>query len=246
MVTELEVNGFKFEAFFTEKEIENIYIPFLKNMKKLREEKRERIIIFLSAPPATGKSTLALFLEKLSKEISDVIPIQSLSLDGFHFNNHYLHSHKINFQGNERFLYEIKGMPETYNLEEIKKSLKNIKNNNIKWPIYDRNLHEPEMDKIEVNADIILIEGNWLLLNEDNWRELKALCDYSIFIEAQDSILKTRLIQRKIKGGLPLIDALEFYEITDRKNVLRVMNNRNSADLTLEMLKSGEKIMKTI
>ena len=73
------------------------------------------------------------------------------------------------------------------------------------------------MDKVEVTSHIILIEGNWLLLNEGDWRGLKSFCDYSIFIEVQENILKTRLIQRKIKGGLTQGEALEFYERTDKK-----------------------------
>lgn len=83
-----------------------------------------------------------------------------------------------------------------------------------------------------------------MLLDEDNWRELKSFCDYSVFIEAKEQFLKTRLIQRKIKGGSTEDEAIEFYERTDKKNVLRVMNNRIPADLTLEMLESGEKTLK--
>jgi len=244
MYTDLNVNGFKFDAFFSEKEIKNIYIPLLKKLKNLRDKKGKRIIIFLAAPPATGKSTLALFLEKISKEMSDISPIQSLSLDGFHYNNEYLSSHKITIQGIEHSLHEIKGMPETFDLKNFKKLLEELKDKNIKWPIYDRNIHEPVIDKLEVTADIILIEGNWLLLDEDKWRKLKPCCDYSIFIEAEEKLLKTRLIQRKIKGGLTQGEALEFYERTDKKNVLRVMNNRLPADLILEMLESGEKRLK--
>ena len=244
MYTELEVNGFKYEAFFSQNEIDNIYIPLLKNITNLRQRKGKRIIVFLAAPPATGKSTLALFLEKLSKETVNITPIQSLSLDGFHYHNDYLYSHKIIIDAIEHSLYEIKGMPETFNLKSFRQSLEKLKIENIKWPIYDRTIHEPVIDKVEVNADIILIEGNWLLLDEDEWRDLKSFCDYSIFIECEESLLKNRLIQRKIKGGLMQGEALEFYERTDKKNVIRVMNNRIPADLTLKMLESGEKILK--
>ena len=100
------------------------------------------------------------------------------------------------------------------------------------------------MDKVEVTADIILIEGNWLLLDENEWKDLKEFCDFSVFIESKESFLKNRLIQRKIKGGLTQGEALEFYERTDRKNIIRVMNNRVPSDLTLELLETGEMILK--
>lgn len=244
MNIKLEINGFKCEALFSQKEIDNIYVPLLKNLRDLREKVGKRIIIFLAAPPAVGKSTLALFLEKLSKEIDGLTPIQSLSLDGFHYNNDYLQSHKVVIGENEHFLYEIKGMPETFDLKNFKRYLLDIKDKNIKWPIYDRNLHNPVMDKVEVTADIVLIEGNWLLLDESEWKQLKEFCNYSIFIESKEHILKNRLIERKIRGGLTEGEALEFYKRTDRKNILRVMENRMSADLTLEQLETGEKILK--
>lgn len=246
MDIELDINGFKNKCSFSEKEINDIYIPLLKEFKKLREKKGKRIIIFLAAPPAVGKSTLASFLEKLSKEISDITPIQSLSLDGFHYHNDYLHSHRFIIQGKEHSLYEIKGMPETFDLKSFKKHLQSIKNENIKWPIYDRNIHEPVMDMLEVTADIILIEGNWLLLDENQWKDLKSFCDYSIFIEAKEIFLKNRLIQRKIKGGLTEGEALEFYERTDKKNIIRVMDNRVPSNLTLELLETGEMTLKNL
>jgi pantothenate kinase len=244
MNIELEINGFKYKASFTQKEIDNVYIPLLKNFKGLREKVGKRVIIFLAAPPAVGKSTLALFLEKLSREIEGLTPIQSLSLDGFHYNNDYLKSHKILIEEKQHSLYEIKGMPETFDLENFKTHLCHIKDKNIKWPIYDRVLHNPVMDRIKVTADIVLIEGNWLLLDESQWRELKNFSDYSIFIQAKEHDLKHRLIERKIRGGLTYEEALDFYKRTDRKNILRVMENRVAADLTLEMLETGEKILK--
>ncbi|MBC8060381.1 MAG: nucleoside/nucleotide kinase family protein [Clostridiaceae bacterium] len=240
MNIELEVSGFKYEAFFSDKEINDIYIPLLKKLSHIREKKGRRLIIFLAAPPAVGKSTLAIFLEKLSIEIAKITPIQSLSLDGFHYYNEFLKTNKITINEREHALYEIKGMPETYDLQSFMSHVEKLKRKNIKWPIYDRNLHNPVEDIIEVTEDIVLIEGNWLLLNEPGWKDLKAFCDYSIFIEASEDVLKNRLINRKIRGGLSKDQALDFYERTDKKNVLRVMENRLCADLTLEMLESGE------
>lgn len=234
MKTEVEVNGFKYDAIFSKEEVNNIFTPLLEKFTTLREKMNRRILIFLAGPPAVGKSTLAIFLEKLSRERNDLNSIQSLSLDGFHYNNKYL---------KENNLYNIKGMPETYDIDNFKKYLEAIQYKNIKWPIYDRNLHNPIMDKVDVTADIILIEGNWLLLNEIGWRDLRSLCDYSIFIKAEEVLLKNRLIQRKIKGGLDKEKALEFYKRTDSKNIQRVMCYSYSADLTLNMLESGEYIL---
>ncbi len=245
MKIELEINGFKYDAFFTQREIDEVYLPLLNKLEKIREEKGKRVIVFLAAPPAVGKSTLALFLEKLSETTKGITPVQNLSLDGFHYPNEYLKSNQIALGDKTHSLYEIKGMPETFDLESFKKYLQEVQDKNIKWPIYDRNLHNPVMDQIDVEAEIIIIEGNWLLLDEQGWKDLKSFCDYSIFIEAEEELLKDRLVTRKMKGGLTNQEALEFYNRTDKKNVQRVMEKRVEADLVLQMLETGEKIIKT-
>lgn len=48
---------------------------------------------------------------------------------------------------------------------------------------------------------IVLVEGNWLLLNELPWNELVKAADTTMFIHAELKLLKERLIERKIKGG---------------------------------------------
>ncbi|MCJ7690320.1 MAG: nucleoside/nucleotide kinase family protein, partial [Clostridiaceae bacterium] len=110
----------------------------------------------------------------------------------------------------------------------------------VKWPIYDRKLHDVVEDQIVVSKEIILIEGNWLLLNEDGWRDLKDYSDYSIFIKADETMLKDRLIQRKMKGRISEEEAIKFYEKSDSRNVRKVLNNSLKADLQLELLRNGK------
>lgn len=245
MNLELEVNGFKYNITYSESEIKKIFIPLLNKLISIRRQRNNRIIVFLAAPPATGKSTLALFLEQLSKKLTDFFYVQALSLDGFHYTNIYLKNHRATIDSKEYTLHDIKGMPETFDFESLYKSINNLKNKNLKWPIYDRTLHDPISDAIEVTSDIVIIEGNWLLLAENKWDKLKELCDYSIFIDADGDILKDRLIKRKLKGGSTYNQALEFYERTDSKNVNRVMEHRLSSDITLKLLESGEYSLKT-
>jgi hypothetical protein len=240
MKIELNVNGLKYEASYTDKEINEIIKPLLEKFQKIKNQKKRRIIVFLAAPPAVGKSTFSIFMERLSNEMNGVTSIQHLSLDGFHYPNEYLENNKIEIAGEKCYLSEIKGMPETFDLESFKLYLDRLKDENIKWPIYDRQLHDVVMDQVQVTSDIVVIEGNWLLLDEPGWRDLKEKCDYSIFIQAEEKQLKERLIHRKIKGGLTPKEALEFYKRSDGKNVKRVMKHQLSSDLVLKLQHSGE------
>ncbi|WP_319370106.1 nucleoside/nucleotide kinase family protein [uncultured Ilyobacter sp.] len=246
MKVQLNVNGFEYEASYTDREVNNIYLPLLKDItKKSRENKGNRYIVFLAAPPGTGKSTLSLLLEKLSREDDNLENLQALSLDGFHHFNDYLKSNYMEIDGKKELLYRRKGAPETFDLENIKTYLKKLsENKKVKWPIYDRQLHNPVMDVIDINSKIILIEGNWLLLDEEGWRDIKEFADYSIFIEAKKETIKNRLISRKVRGGYSQEDAENFYLNSDGPNVDRVLNHRMESDLLLEMLETCENKIK--
>lgn len=137
----------------------------------------------------------------------------------------------------------VKGCLETFDIDKLKSKLEQLQNNNIKWPVYDRNIHDVVEDSIFVDKKIVLIEGNWLLTDEEKWRDLKDFCNNSIFIYADQDLLKQRLIQRKIKGGLSYEEALRFYENSDGVNVRRVLKNHLPADLELIMKDNGDYII---
>jgi pantothenate kinase len=236
----LKVNGFDITASYFQRTIDEIFIPLLKKITEMNSERNERFIIFLAAPPAVGKTTLSLFLEDLSKNIERIEEIQAIGLDGFHFHKDYIMSHSINMQGKEIPMSHVKGCLETFDIDKLIVKLKELRNKNIKWPIYDRNIHDVIEDRIFVNNKVVLIEGNWLLMDEEKWRDLKDFYDYSIFIYADEDLLKQRLIQRKIKGGLSYEEALEFYEKSDSVNARRALKNHISADLELIMTADGD------
>ena len=107
------------------------------------------------------------FLEYLSKQDQEFTDIQALGLDGFHYHSDYINSHDAIVLGEKVPMKQVKGCPETYDTEKLRQKLEKIKIEDILWPIYDRNLHDVVEDQIKVTKDIILIEGNWLLLKQE-------------------------------------------------------------------------------
>ena len=61
----------------------------VRRLDRMQREKGERLVVFLAAPPATGKSTLAAFLAGLSQKFS-CMPVQAVGLDGFHYQQEYI------------------------------------------------------------------------------------------------------------------------------------------------------------
>ena len=235
-----KVNGFDIKASYFQRTIDEIFIPVLRKWTEMNNGKEKRFIIFLAAPPAVGKTTLSLFLEYLSKNIEGIEEVQSIGLDGFHFHTDYIRNHSVNIKGKETPMSDVKGCLETFDIEKLKAKLEELKKRNIKWPVYDRNIHDVVEDSIFVNKKIVIIEGNWLMTDEEKWRDLKDFCNYSIFIYADEDLLKQRLIQRKMTGGLSNEEALKFYEKSDSVNVRRVLNNHLKADLELIMKENGD------
>ena len=233
----LQINGFEVRARYSDGEIAGACLPLLRALTERRAAMDRRLVAFLAAPPAAGKSTLAAFLQRLSRDTPGVAPLQALGMDGFHYPQAYLDVHSIVRDGAEIPLRSIKGAPETFDLEKLSRALERARTQDIRWPVYDRRLHDPVEDALPVTGEILLVEGNWLLLDEPGWRELD--CDYSAFIAADESLLRGRLVERKARGGLSRREAEAWYDASDGPNVRRCMARRRRADLELRLDAEG-------
>ena len=103
-------------------------------------------------------------------------------------------------------------------------------------------LHDVVEDQIKVTKDIILIEGNWLLLKQEPWRSMQQYADYKILILAEEEMLKERLVSRKEKGGSSREEAEAWYQNSDSKNVTRVLRDSLQGDLLLKVEEDNDYI----
>ncbi len=234
------VTGFDMEAKYTQENIDQIFLPLLRTLTQMRRESGKRIVCFLAAPPATGKSTLALFLQHLSEQDETLEKAAAIGLDGFHYHGDYLKSHYGVRDGQKVLLATVKGAPDTYDLTKLADKLTALhQEETVRWPVYDRNIHDVREDAALVDAGIILFEGNYLLLQDPAWKALRPLADYSVLIRADESMLHTRLVDRKERGGTPRDKAEAWYESVDRPNILTVLDTSDPGDLNLCLEPNG-------
>ena len=237
----MEINGLLQEVKFSEYAVEKIFMPFLHELTDLKMTMDRKVIAYLVAPPGAGKSTLAQFLEKLSRERSnEVDPIRALGMDGYHYTAAYMRVKTVERDGEQILMNKIKGAPETFDVDLLVEKIREVRSEGTDWNIYDRKIHDVLPDYWSVEDDILLIEGNYLLLKEAGWTNVRVLGDYSVFIEAEPYLLRERLINRKVAGGKSREEAERFYDFSDSKNIERVMKNSARADETWKLLPDGD------
>lgn len=177
------VNGLEVEAKYDEEDIDKVYKPLLNHWYDLYKQKQCRIVIFIAGCPGSGKSTFVSFLEYLFNQMDFDCKLQTVGMDGFHYYNEELD--KMN-------LRKEKGSPRTFNVEKLKQKIIQTKKEDCYWPYYSRKLHDPIENQIFVHSEIIIIEGNYLLLKDEPWNQLERLCDESLFYNVNVEELQDR------------------------------------------------------
>ena len=235
MVYKFVNSGIEEEAAFSDESVRDIFLPLLKRLTELRQQKERRIFVMLAAPPGAGKSTLASFLQYLSGQNPALTPLTVIGMDGFHRDQEYLLSHTLVRDGEEIPMVKVKGTPETFDLDLLKERVGRVAaGENCGWPVYDRILHNPVDNAVAVTGDIVLMEGNYLLLEAEGWNQLRKYADFTISIRANEALLRERLIRRKISTGVSAAEAEVFVDYSDMYNVRLCQRCGGAADLILE------------
>ncbi|MEJ6784022.1 nucleoside triphosphate hydrolase [Aminobacter sp. Piv2-1] len=189
-----------------------------------RAHHADRFVVGIAGPPGSGKSTLATALHDVLPEgAAAVVP-----MDGFHFDDIVLE---------QRGLRARKGAPETFDFAGFEVLLKRLRSAepDIAIPVFDRSIELSRAAAAVVGSDIkfILVEGNYLLLDEDPWRRLAPLFDFTIFVDAPREELERRLVERWREHGRSDADARHWIDTNDMPNIERVLHARREADLVI-------------
>ena len=237
---QVDINGIRVDAVYSEQETEELFLPLLRELAELHAAKGRRILVMLAAPPGAGKTTLLSFLQRLSREQERTARIQAVGMDGFHRRQEYLLSHTVERDGKAIPMVSVKGAPATFDLEKLREAVRRTAAGDVfGWPAYNRLLHNPVEDAVTIDGSIVLLEGNYLLLDEDGWRDLSAFADYTVSVRADEELLRTRLIDRRIKTGVDREAAVRFVDFSDMPNVRLCLEKTKPADLELQIGRDG-------
>lgn len=141
-------------------------------------------------------------------------------MDGFHYDDRVL-IHKG--------LKAKKGAPETFDVGGFSVLLTRLKANEeqeIAIPVFDRDLEIARAGARIIGRSVrhIIVEGNYLLLDRDPWRNLTRLFDTTIAIASSLPLLRARLEARWTGYGLVESDIVRRIEENDLPNARLVMS----------------------
>lgn len=179
-----------------------------------------RFITALAGPPGAGKSTLAAALVAALGTGARAVP-----MDGFHYDDRVLIA---------RGLRARKGAPETFDAAGFLHLLTRLREEDeVAIPLFDRALEISRAGADIVTPDdrLLVVEGNWLLLDETPWNA--ADYDLTVFIDVPEAELDRRLVERWTHFGKTPEAARAWIDGNDLPNIRRCLQGSRQADVAI-------------
>lgn len=189
---------------------------------RAKAQAQGRFLTALAGPPGAGKSTLAAELVVALGQGAKAVP-----MDGFHYDDAVLIA---------RGARARKGAPDTFDVAGFRHLLTRLRSEDeVAIPLFDRDLEISRAGADIVGPDdrILIVEGNYLLLNEAPWPDLAPLFDLTIWIDVPEAELDRRLMARWAHYGKTPAEARAWIDGNDMPNIRRVVAGSRPADLVI-------------
>jgi pantothenate kinase len=182
-----------------------------------------RKILGIAGAPGAGKTTLAALVTAQLGGQAVQVP-----MDGLH-----LADVELTRLGRR----DRKGAPDTFDgfgyLALLRRLRSPAPGEIVYAPAFERTIEQPIAGSIPVDPAVPLIvtEGNYLLLDDPPWHQVRALLDETWFVEIDDEVRVGRLIRRHIEFGKTPEQAAEWVGRLDEQNARLIAATRDRADL---------------
>jgi pantothenate kinase len=189
-----------------------------------------RVAIGIAGGPGTGKSTLAAQLVA-ALNVANPGSAALVPMDGFHMKHA-----KLEGLGQTDF----KGAPHTFEAGAFVAFLQGLKaaTGPVSGPGYSRKIEDTVEDAFTVPAEtqVLVVEGNYLLLDTGDWAQVRPLLDFSAFIVVPREMVRERLMKRHGEEGLFSEERNRAHiERNDLPNYDLIMTTLGRADLVIDL-----------
>lgn len=195
-----------------------------------------RVIVTIAGGPGSGKTTITSAIQRglctrYGPDFSVVI-----SQDGFHYSRSELA---------DLFDYEDamrrRGAPFTFDAQKLVKLVKLLKSDRthpIYAPSFDHKDKDPvpESQVVSPDCEIVLLEGNYLHLEEQPWCQIADQSDEKWLVYTDPDQVKQRLVKRHIEAGISdkVEEAVKRVETNDMVNGEYILTHSVKPDLIVE------------
>lgn len=188
-------------------------------LDRIRALQGARIIVAVAGAPGSGKSTLA---EALADRLDDAVLVP---MDGFHLDDRVL---------DRRGLRHRKGAVETFDAAGFAALVARlaVPGTEVIFPVFDRSreIAIAGAGVVDPSHRIVVIEGNYLLLDRAPWNGLRY--DLTVWLDVPEAELERRLTARwRGHGKAP--DQIAAHLDNDLTNARHVTRQSRRADLSI-------------
>lgn len=184
-----------------------------------------RVLVAIAGPPASGKTTLAAELaRRLNAQKCETAVVPQ---DGFHLDNQVLEA---------RGQLARKGAPHTFDGAGFVHLVRRLKERvDVAVPEFDRtrDIAIAGAKIIPASAEVVIVEGNYLLFDDAPWFNLAPIWTLSVRLDVPMAELRARLISRWLGHGLSSAAATRRATTNDIPNAQSVLDKSLPATLTL-------------
>jgi pantothenate kinase len=184
-----------------------------------------RRVLGITGPPGAGKSWLA---SRVVEALSGRAVL--VAMDGFHLDDVVLRT-----LGRR----DRKGAPDTFDVGGYVALLRRLRGDEdvVYAPAFDRTLEASRAAAIAVppHVPLVVTEGNYLLLDEPGWRDVRPLLDEVWYVSVDEQLRLSRLVERHVAYGKAREAAVAWAHGSDQRNAELVERTRHLADLQVKL-----------
>ncbi|KGN40492.1 nucleoside/nucleotide kinase family protein [Knoellia aerolata] len=189
-----------------------------------------RAVLGIAGPPGAGKTTLVTrLLAAAAAHPSLSGHVAHVPMDGYHLTNREL---------DDLGRRDRKGAPDTFDTAAyagVLAAVRAVPRVPVPAPSFDHVEGEPVPDSlvVPVEADLVVTEGNYLLLDEEPWTSVPPLLDEVWWCGLDADARVGRLVSRHVGTGRDTDDATAWVLRSDEANARRVEGGDARADVVL-------------